>query len=292
MSDLGDPNRGTTTNAFGITGDSDTTSGDFSLQIKPGVETENRAKSKALEQFFTEANILLGGGADGVDIDLSDEDYDVCFTRALDEFRGLSTRSIYESYGFLTTEPHTQVYRLHRAIDNIIALYRKRALFASNNTGFDYFSQISAGLIYPGSQPGGYMGIATYDFALQYEKTLNRLFARDFRFTFRPEINTLVLLQVPRDRELVIMRCTVLKTIEELLNDHWAKLWLQKYTIAMGKSILANKWGKFPQLPGAQGGVQINWQKFAQESQLEIKELREQVYRLEDGGTPVYPIQS
>ena len=45
------------------------------------------------------------------------------------------------------------------------------------------------------------------------------------------------------------------------------------------------------QLPGAQGGVQINWQKYQTESQLEIKELREQIYKLEDGGTPAYPMQ-
>ncbi len=267
--------------------------GDFELAIPPGVETENRAKSQEMERFFLEANVLLGGGTDGVDIDLSDEDYTICFNRALEEFRGLSTRSVYESYGFLAATANVQIYRVHRAIDNVVAVYRKRALFDSNNSGFDYFSQIAAGMIYPGSQPGGYMGIATYDFALQYEETLNRLFARDFRFTFRPEINTIVLLQVPRSsNEVIVMRCMVLKTIQELLNDHWARLWLQKYTIAMGKSILANKWGKFPQLPGAQGGVQLNWQKYAQESQLEIKELREQIYKLEDGGTPAYPMQA
>jgi hypothetical protein len=266
------------------------TDGDFELMIKPGVDTESRGRNETLEKFFLECDIALGGG--GVDIDLEDDEFNFCFNRALEEFRGLSTRSVYESYAFLKLTPNVQIYRLHRAVDNIIALYRKRALFGSNNTGFDYFSQIAAGMIYPGSQPGGYMGIATYDFALQYEETLNRLFARDIRFTFRPEINTLVLLQVPRSDEFAVCRCMVLKTIDELMGDHWARLWLQKYTIAMAKSILANKWGKFPQLPGAQGGVQINWQKYAQEAQLEIKELREQIYRLEDGGTPPYPMMA
>lgn len=266
------------------------TDGDFELQLKPGVDTENRSKNEQLEKFFMEANMALGG--ESIDIDLSDEEFSFAFNRAMDEFRGLSTRSVYESYAFLKLTPNVQIYRLHRAVDNIIALYRKRALFDSNNTGFDYFSQIAAGMIYPGSQPGGYLGIATYDFALQYEETLNRLFARDIRFTFRPEIHTLVLLQVPRADEFAVLRCMVLKSISELLSDHWARLWLQKWTIAMCKSMLANKWGKFPQLPGAQGGVQLNWQKYATEAATEMKELREQIYRLEDGGTPPYPMMA
>lgn len=263
------------------------TDGNFELQILPGVDTESRSTNDQQERFFKEVDIALGG--DSIELDLSDDDYKFSFNRSMEEFRGLSTRSIYESYGFLQLKPNTQIYRLHRAIDNVINVYRKRALFDSNNTGFDYFSQIAAGMIYPGAQPGGYMGIATYDFALQYEETLNRLFARELRWTFRPEINSIVFLQVPRSDEMVVMRCAVLKNISELLTDHWARLWLQKYTIAMCKSILGNKWGKFAQLPGAQGGVQVNWQKFAQEAQLEIKELREQIYRLEDGGTPAYP---
>lgn len=267
------------------------TGGDFDMMIKPGVESESRSRNQVLDQFFYEANVLMGGGIDGIDVDLSDEDYNVCFQRALDEFRGLSSRSVYESYGFLATEPNVQTYRLHRAIDGVVQIYRKRALFDSNSTGFDYFAQIAAGMIYPGSQPGGYLGIATYDFALQYEETLNRLFARDIRFTFRPETNTITFLQVPRDRELVIMRCMVLKTITELLQDHWSKLWLQKFMMAMGKTVLAAKWGKFAQLPGAQGGVQINWQKYSAEAEKEIEALRKQVFNLEEGGTPAYPQQ-
>jgi hypothetical protein len=265
------------------------TDGDFELQILPGVDNENRAKNELMEKFFMDANIALGG--ESITLDLTDEDYAFCFNRALDEFRGLSTRSVYESYAFIQLKANVQIYRMHRAVDNVIAVYRKRALFDSNNSGFDYFSQIAAGMIYPGSQPGGYLGIATYDFALQYEETLNRLFARDLRYTFRPETQTIVFLQVPRsDFEMAVARCSVLKSIQELLSDHWARLWLNKYTIAMLKGILSNKWGKFAAIPGAQGGVQINWQKYQQESLQEIKDLRDQIFRYEDGGTPVYPM--
>lgn len=265
------------------------TDGDFELAIQPGVEIESREKNERLEKFFYEINLSLGG--DGIELDLTDNDYRFAFNRALDVFRSLSTRSVWESYGFLNLRVNVQTYRLHRAIDNVIALYRKRALFDSNNSGFDYFSQIAAGTIYPGSQPGGYMGIATYDFALQYEETLNRLFARDFRFTYRISDNTLYLLQLPRSNfEFCVIRCAVMRTITELLADHWAHLWLQQYTTAMCKSILGNKWSKLPQLPGAQGGVQLNGQKFAQEAIVEMKECKEAIFRFEDGGTPAYPM--
>jgi hypothetical protein len=263
-------------------------SGDFELAIQPDYDKESLAKNQKLEEFMYGINLHLGG--DGVEINLTDNDYRFCFNRSMNEFRAISSRSIYESYGFLHLEPQVQVYRIHRAVDNIMALYRKRALFDSNNSGFDYFSQIAAGMIYPGSQPGGYMGIATYDFALQYEETLNRLFARDIRFQYYNWNQTLYLQQVPRDKEMIVMRCAVLKTINELLDDHWSFLWLQKYTTALAKQILANKWGKIPQLPGAQGGVQLNWQKMAQEAEAELKECKQSVFNLEDGGTPAYPM--
>lgn len=264
------------------------TSGDFELAIQPDYEKESLPKNQKLEEFFYGVNLHLGG--DGIELDLSDNDYRYCFNRAMNEMRAISTRSIYESYGFLHLEPNVQIYRLHRAIDNVIGVYRKRALFDSNNTGFDYFSQIAAGMIYPGSQPGGYLGIATYDYALQYEQVLNRLFARELRYQYYNWNQTLFIQQVPRDKEMVIMRCAVMKTIQELLDDHWSFLWLQKFTIALAKGILAAKWGKLPQVPGAMGGVQLNWQKLAQESVEEIKECKQAVYNLEDGGTPAYPM--
>jgi hypothetical protein len=264
------------------------TDGDFELIIQPDYEKESLPKNQRMTEFFYGCNLSLGG--DGIDIDLSENDYRFCFNRAMNEFRALSTRSIYESYGFLNLEPNVQVYRLHRAVDNVMQIHRKRALFDSNNSGFDYFSQIAAGMIYPGSQPGGYLGIATYDFALQYEETLNRLFARDIRFQYYNWNQTLYLQQVPRDWEMVVMRCAVLKTIIELLDDHWSFLWLQKYTTAMAKTILGAKWGKLAQVPGAQGGVQYNWQKLAEEGNQEIKDCKQSIYNLEDGGTPPYPM--
>lgn len=264
------------------------TSADFELVVQPDYERESQPKNEKLEEFFYGINLHLGG--DGVDVDLTPNDYNFCFNRSLGEFRNLSTRSIYESYGFLNLEPNVQVYRLHRAIDNVMYIHRKRALFDSNNTGFDYFSQIAAGMIYPGAQPGGYLGVATYDFALQYEETLNRLFARELRFQYYNWNQTLYLQQVPRSAEMVVMRCAVLKSIQELLDDHWSYVWLQKYTTALAKQILANKYGKIVQIPGAQGGVQINWQKYRDEAAEEIKECKEQIRNLEDGGTPPYPM--
>lgn len=264
------------------------TNADFELIIQPDYDKESQPKNQKLTEFFYGINLHLGG--DGIEIDITENDFRYCFNRALNEFRAISTRSIYESYGFLNMEPNTQVYRLHRAIDNVMQVHRKRALFGSGNTGFDYFAQVAAGMIYPGAQPGGYQGIATYDFAMQYEETLTRLFAQDIRFQYYNWNQTLYLQQVPHDREMVVLRCAVLKTIQELLDDHWSFNWLQKYTMALAKQILSNKWGKMAQIPGAQGGVQLNWQKMASEADNELKECKQSVYNLEDGGTPAYPM--
>lgn len=262
--------------------------GDFWLETDPDVEGESREKNEKLDRFFNEINIILGGSS--VQVELTEEDYAVAFNRALAEFRAISQRSIWEGFGFLKTKPNVQTYILHKAIDNVVQLWRKRALFAGANTGFDYFSQVAAGLIYPGSQPGGYQGIATYDFALQYEETLNRMFARDYQFRFRPENNTLFLLQVPRAEEEVVIECSVMKTVSELLTDHWAENWLLGYTTAYLKTILGAKRSKFGSAPGAQGGTQLDGATLKQEGVQEMKDLRQKIIDFEDGGVPGYPI--
>lgn len=260
---------------------------DFSLAVGPGSEGENNDRSSRLHSLFYTVNTLLGGNS--VRVELTEDDYKVLFNRAIATFRSLSSRSIYQTYGFLNITANVQTYTLHEAVDNVTAIYRKRGLFNSGN-GFDYFSQVAATLIYPGSQPGGFMGVATYDFAMQYEETLNRLFARDIRFKFRPETHQIFLLQTPTGPETIAMECSVLKTVHELLADHWANNWLTLMTLAEAKLILGAKRGKFQSQPGAQGQSSLDGDRLLQEGAAEKKALEQAVQDFEDGGVPAFPV--
>jgi len=263
--------------------------GVFTLALQPDQEGESLDKNGKLESLFRTVNSQLGGTS--LIVELTDEDYRVCFNRSLSEFRAKSSRSVWEGYGFLELQNDVQAYTLHEAIDNVTKIYRKRALFGSSNGGFDYFAQVAAGLVYPGgSNAGGYQGIATYDFALQYEETLNRAFARDMQFRYRPETQTLYILQLPRGIEMVVLGCSVLKSIQELLSDHWAERWLTRWTLMEAMEILSMKRGKFSSLPGPQGGVQMNGAELSQKAEAMRVKLEDEIDNFQDGGSPAYPI--
>lgn len=262
--------------------------GDFWLNVEPDREKESVEKNRKLESLFYTVFTMLGGQK--IRVELNDTDWNVCFNQALSVFRALSSRSVYEAHGFLKMKPNVQTYVVHEAIDNVVQVYRKRAIFGMG-AGFDYFAQVSANLVYPGYGPGGYMGIASYDLSMQYEETLARLFAREPQFSFRPENHTITFLSTQFGvDEIVVLRCYVLKTISELLADHWAELWLRKYTAAFAKTILGQMRSKFGNAPGAQGGLQLNGERMLEQGEKEIEALEKEIEDMKDGSAPAYPI--
>ena len=95
----------------------------------------------------------------------------------------------------------------------------------------------------------------TFTLFADRQETLAKLFAREINFHYRNETNTLVVHQVPRADETVLLELSVLKSTKELLNDHWAYDWLQKYTLAVAKTILGEKYSLFATIAGPQAST-------------------------------------
>jgi hypothetical protein len=87
-----------------------------------------------------------------------------------------------------------------------------------------------------------------------------------------------------------MLECTVLKSYDELLSDHFARKWLEDYTLAELKIILGRKYSKFASLPGAQGGVALSGDKLTQEAEQEIEKLERDILDFADGGDIPLPI--
>jgi hypothetical protein len=228
--------------------------------------------------LYYQCYIQLGGAS--IEVDLEDPDYAFAFDKAVSVYRSLSSRSIVQTYGFLELQPTQSVYVLNERIDVVQRIHRGRGVFGGVGAGVGSFESFGAAtantLLRGGMSPNAAtVNLATYDFLLQYEETLSRLFAREIHFVYRNETHTLILTQVPRYRETVAMRISVLKTMEELLKDHWAQDWLQKYTKAELKLILGEKYSLFSTMPGAQGGTVMKGEQLKQ-SGTEEKQLLEQ----------------
>jgi len=265
---------------------------DYTLNITPETEQDSVEKNRALMNLFRTIDIRLGGSS--VRVELEEEDYRVAFNMALQTYRGASTNSVNTTFAFLFAAKNQQKYVLHNSIDNIVSMYRSRSLvgLGGSGTGLDYFGQVLANTLYPSGVARsviGQSGLVSMEAIMQYEELLARMFARDFRFDYRPESNVLILHQVPKNDEIILFKAMTLKTITELLANHWANLWLTNWTLSECKIILGNKRGKFPTMPGAQGGAQVRASELIQEGLDAQEKLMQQIADYQDGGAPAGP---
>jgi hypothetical protein len=253
----------------------------------PGVEQK-------LDRMFRENYIRLGGS--NIDVHLEDEDYQTSWKIAVRAYQTYSQRSTWLAYGPLALSPQQQEYVLNERIDNVIQVWRSRGLFggASGGSGaFESFGAATANTLLRGGigQNGAAFDLFSYDLVLQYQETLDRLFVRELHFVFRNETNTIFFTQVPNQNEQVVLQCSALKSWNELLEDHWAHRWLQDYTLAEMKLILAEKYRLFATLPGAQGGSVMKGEQLAGEGLDEKRRLEDDALLFGDAGMILQPIR-
>jgi hypothetical protein len=271
---------------------------EFQITSEQGPDTADMIKSpeakKRLEKLYYDNYLMLGGS--NIEVDLEDEDYDAAFRGATETYRMMSSGSVYKSYGVLQMDPGKNVYVIDERVDNVLKISRARGLFggsASGSGAFESFGAATANILLNGGlgQNGAAFDLFSYDAVMQYQETLDRLFVREIHFVFRPETHTILVTQVPNTKENVVLTVYVLKSYEELLRDHFAYVWLKKYTMANLKTILGEKYRLFSTLPGAQGGTVMKGEAMAQEGAQERDRLEEDVLLYIDGHEVPQPIR-
>ena len=241
---------------------------------------------RRLERLFYHCNTLLGGTS--IPVHMERDDYVMAFESALNLYRTRSSRSVNQGIGFLETEPGRSQYVLHQRVDVVQRIGRARGLFAGTGSGgnFDSFSMATMNSLLRGNTgTGGTSGaidLVSYEFAMQYQETIAKLFAAEIRFSYRPESGLLVLYQTPKANESIILEVSVLKTISDLLADHWAYDWLQKYTLAVSKGILGEKYSLFATFAGPQGGTVLKGEQLKQASEQEKERLEQELLDMGD----------
>jgi len=263
--------------------------------VQPSDHEVNRPETKRkLERFYYEVNTRLGGQS--IDVHLEDEDFDVSWRRAVDTYRTHSGRCYYKSYAVIDVLPQVQQYIFDEKVDSVTRLWRARGLFGGNAGGsgaFESFGAATANTLLRGGigQNGAAFDLVSYDLTLQYQETLDRLFVRELHFVWRNETNSIFLTQVPDQDEVIIADCSVLKSWEELLNDHWAYRWLQEYSMAECKVILGEKYRLFSTLPGAQGGTVMKGEALVSEGWERKQVLEDDLLLYSDSGEIPQPIR-
>ena len=266
---------------------------DFSTQTEVNVESNDAETKKMLEKLYYQVNVQLGGT--GIQTNLCDDDYDNAFDIAVQTYRTGSTRSTNETFGFLTLETNRVKYVLNERVDNVWEIYRSRGFVGGlGGVGsFESFGAATTNILLRGGlhQHSANVDLASFDFLLQYQETLNRLFAREIQFVYHEHSSELLILQVPRFEEVVGLKLSILKSFKELLQDRFAYKWLREYTLAVAKTIQGEKYSKFSTMPGAQGGTVLKGEQLKQAGVEEMLKLEQDLLDFDDAGGIPQPIR-
>lgn len=247
---------------------------------------------KKMERLFYHCNVRLGGT--GIPVHLERDDYIFALESAVNMYRTRSSRSINQTFGFLELHEGQQVYQLNERVDVVKRICRSGGAFGGiGQIGqFEPFGAATANTILRGAAGGaGAIDLTTFDFLAQYQETLARIFAREINFSFRVEDSTLTIFQAPRAKECVLLELSVLKTMTELLCDHWAYDWLQKYTLAVSKTILGEKYSLFATIAGPQGGTVMKGEQLKQAGEQEMEKLEDELMEWGDSSDIPMPIR-
>ncbi len=270
---------------------------DFTLIDQAGSEAVALTKEGQgrYERVCRDIFILLGGAS--VDVELEEEDFEVAFRTTVDAYRNTSRRSVYECYGMLTLFAGVQQYTLNSRVDNVMRIFRNRG-FSTTGLGTSAFDPISAAFMQGilrgggsgiGGAPGSAGDLVTYFLSMQQLNLLEKLFARDMNFTYRNETNLLQIMSYPQANEIVAVHCSVIKTYDELLKDHFAIRFIRDYMLATCRIIFGEKLTLFSTLPGAQGGIQTKGQELKQQGTQDQQTLMDRLLENDDSGMIAFP---
>ena len=228
------------------------------------------------QKLLNEVRLLLGEGI--ITLELDPEHYDVAFDVALGRYRQRSGNAMEESFVFLDVQPDVAVYRLPDEVQEVTNVYRRTIGGTAGGASVDPFSLAFTNNIYMVQNPGalGTTGsgmLATYDFAMQYQSLIGRMFGREVMFTWSPPTKLLTLERRFTGTEQIALHVWNTRPEGVILSDPYARPWLRDYTIAWCKQMLGEARSKFSQIAGPQGGFTLNGDAMKTEAKTEMERL-------------------
>jgi hypothetical protein len=233
------------------------------------------------QNLIRQVGLLLGGEI--VDLELEQEHFDVALDVAMGRYRQRSGNSMEESFIFLDVQPDISSYRLADEVQEVRTVYRRSMAGGAGGASVDPFSLAFTNSIYMMQNPGGLGGgggagtLATYDFAMQYQSLVGRMFGRDVMFTWDASTKTLNLERRFGAVEQVALHVYNARPEDVLLGDPYALPWLREYTVAMCKQMMGEARSKFSTVAGPQGGFSLNGDAMKTEARAEMDRLEKEL---------------
>jgi hypothetical protein len=235
------------------------------------------------QKLIREVNLMMGGGM--VDVELDPEHFNLAFERALKTYRQRSGNALEESFVFLDVQPDVAQYKLPDEIQEVRFVYRRSIGGTAGGASVDPFSLAFTNSIYmvqnPGSLGSGGSGsgiLATYDFAMQYQKLVGTMFGMFVMFTYDSSTHVLTLERKFTATETMALHVYNTRPEDVILGDPYANPWLTDYTLANCKMYLGEARSKFGSYAGPTGAFNLNGETLKTEAK-EMKDKLEQELR-------------
>lgn len=234
-----------------------------------GPRTKRDAVRRQLHDY-----ILLKLGAPAVEVELDEQNIDCAIDEAMDIFENYAPSEYFQYYTFLAT-PGKSVYTLPPelgigVIRNVY--YKEMSTFPTmvgelGSVPLDYFYGTGVGgtgIIDP-NQPifGNIGGWVAYS---QYNQMFSRASSQIGGFEFIGDMSTFKLYPTPCAATMVAVHY-----IQKCKDFNCANQALREGSLAYAKQMLGEIRGKYLNIPGAQGGTQINGADMMQRATADIE---------------------
>lgn len=241
------------------------------------------SSQQSREELAKEIYLSLGGGM--IDIELDPEHYQFAINKALDRYRTRSSNALEESFLFMELQENVSEYTLPKEVMIVRKIFRRGA--TGNTPGGTFFDPFTAGIInsiYAIPYASGTAGdLVTYDFALQYQETIARLFGREIIFHFNRVTKKLTLHRTFKFTETVLLWVYMMKPENVLLADPPSRNWIRDYATAQAKYMLGEARSYISGIPSPGGSVTLNGESLKSEAVAEMERLEEELKNLKDG---------
>ena len=134
----------------------------------------------------------------------------------------------------------------------------------------------------PGGLGGGSGTLATYDFAMQFQSLVGRMFGRDIMFTWDTGLKKLTLHRRITSVEQIAIHIYNARPETVLLADVYARPWIRDWTVAVCKQIIGEARSKFSSIAGPQGGITLNGDALKTEAKAEMERLDNEITQFID----------
>lgn len=232
-------------------------------------------------------DVLASLGGMLVDVELSDNEYQIAFNKAKRTFFQRGHYGYRRDFHTIAVNKGDRVFTgIPADIEDIVKIIKPSyGSLISTVSIDDPFAMQAFNNIFYGAGAGA--DFLSYELALQLAEERNKYAVHEVQFEHDPFNNTLTVLKPAEVSANWLLDCYRRLSDEELQQIDWVINW----TVAECKIMLGMAYRKFDNLPSPTGQTSLNGQSYVDEGKREKEELLEQIDMMTDGANDFVEIK-